>query len=45
MIPQHCAIGLQTDCIVILLDPVVRLPDSHVYALMALGYGLPTLLQ
>ncbi len=29
-----------TDCIVIVLAPVMRLPDSHVYAL---GYGLPPL--
>ena len=33
MVPQCCAIGLQTTCIVIVLAPVVRLPDSHKYAL------------
>ena len=33
MVPQHRAIGLQTDCMVIVLAPVVRLPDSHVYSL------------
>ena len=27
------AVGLQTDCMVIVLAPVVRLPDSHMYAL------------
>ena len=27
------AIGLQTDCMVIVPAPVVRLPGSHVYAL------------
>ena len=32
---QHHAIasGLQTDCMVVVPAPVVRLPDSHVYAL------------
>ena len=30
---QHHAIGLQTDCMVTVLAPVVRLLDSHVYAL------------
>ena len=30
---QHHAIALQTDCMVLVLAPVVRLPDSHVYAL------------
>ena len=29
---QHCAIGLQTDCMVVVPAPVMRLPDSHVYA-------------
>lgn len=33
MLPQNCAIGLQTDCVVIVLAPVVRLQDSRVYAL------------
>ena len=33
MLQQHCAIGLQTDCMVAVPAPVVRLPDSHVYAL------------
>ena len=42
MLQQHRAVGLQTDCMVAVPAPVVRLPDSHVYALyMALGYGLP----
>ena len=31
-LPPKCAIGLQTDCMV-LCRPVVRLPDFHVYAL------------
>ena len=26
---QHHAIGLQPDCMVIVLAPVVKLPDSH----------------
>ena len=30
---QHHATGLQTDCMVIVLAPVVGLLDSHVYAL------------
>ena len=30
---QHHAIGLQTGCMVTVLAPVVRLLDSHVYAL------------
>ena len=31
----NCAIGLQTDCMAMVVKPapVVRLPDSHVYAL------------
>ena len=29
---QHHAIGLQTDCMVLVPAPVVRLPDSHVHA-------------
>ena len=29
----HPAIGLQTDCMMAVLAPMVRLPDSHVYAL------------
>ena len=28
---QHHAIGLHTDCMVVVSAPVVRLPDSHVY--------------
>ena len=28
---------------VIVAAPIVRLPDSHVYALLALGYGFPPL--
>ena len=38
---QHHAIALQTDCMVVVPAPVVRLPDSHVYALWPLGYRLP----
>ena len=30
---QHHATGLQTDCMVIVPGPMVRLPDSQVYAL------------
>ena len=30
---QHHAIGLQTDCMLVVPGPLVRLPDSHVYAL------------
>ena len=30
---EHCAIGLQTDCMVAVPAPVVRLPDSQLYAL------------
>ena len=41
MLQQHRAVGLQTDCMVAVPAPVVRLPDSHVYALWPLGYGLP----
>ena len=33
MLSQHRAIGLQIDCMVIVPAPVVRLPDSYVYAL------------
>ena len=33
MLQQHCAIGLQTDCMMAVPAPVARLPDSHVYAL------------
>ena len=32
-VSQHHAIGLQTDCMVIVLAPVVRLLDSHMYSL------------
>ena len=32
-IAHYRAIGLQTDCMVTVPAPVVRLPDSHVYAL------------
>ena len=42
MLPQHRAIGLQTDCMVvatIVPAPVVRLPDSHVYAPWPLATG------
>ena len=30
---QSCAIGLQTDCMMVVPAPMVRLPDSHVSAL------------
>ena len=30
---QHHAVGLQADCMVVVPGRVVRLPDSHVYAL------------
>ena len=33
MLQQHCAIGLQTDCMMAVPAPVARLLDSHVYAL------------
>ena len=33
MLSQYCAIGMQTDCMVIVPAPVVRLLDSHMYAL------------
>ena len=35
MLSQHHdhAVGLQTDCMVVVLAPVVRLLDSHVYTL------------
>ena len=33
MLQKHRAIGLQTDCMMVVPAPVVRLPDSHVYAL------------
>ena len=33
MLSQHCAMWLQTDCMVVLPAPVVRLLDSCVYAL------------
>ena len=29
---RHHAIGLQTNCVVVMPAPMVRLPDSHVYA-------------
>lgn len=39
--------GLQTDCMVVtdwhVPAPMVRLPDSPMYAHMALGYGVVTL--
>ena len=40
MVSRHHAVGLQTDCMVVVLVPMVRLIDPHVYT-MALGYGLP----
>ena len=33
MLQQHRAIGLQSDCMVVVPAPVVRLPDCYVYAL------------
>ena len=36
---QHHAIGLQTDCMVVVPAPVVRLPDSYVYALWPKAMG------
>ena len=40
VLPRHRAIVLRTDCTVALPAPMVRLLDSHVYAL---GYGLSPL--
>ena len=40
---QKFAIEPQTDCMVIVPAPVVRLPDSYMYADMTLGYRLPPL--
>ena len=40
---QHDAIGLQTDCMVVVPGPVMRLPDSHVYALWPWAMGWPPL--
>jgi hypothetical protein len=39
MLSQHRAVGLQTDCMVVVPAPVVRLPDSHVYALWPWATG------
>ena len=33
MLSQHRAVGLYTDCMVVVLAPKVRLLDFHVYAL------------
>ena len=33
MLQQLCAIGLQIDCMMAVPAPVVRLPDSNMYAL------------
>ena len=33
MLSQHHAIGLQNDCTAVVPTPMVRLPDTHVYAL------------
>ena len=32
MLSQHRAIGLDTNCTVIMRAPLVRLPDCHVHA-------------
>ena len=42
---QHHAIGLQTDCMVVVPAPVVRIPDSHVYAFWPrLGVATPVVI-
>ena len=43
MLSRHCAIGLQTDCMVIVLAPVVEAARLPRVCAMALGYGLPPL--
>ena len=42
VIPHH-AIGLQTDCMVIVLAPVVEAAGLPRVCPFALGYGLPSL--
>ena len=39
MTTRQCTIELQTDCVVTVVAPVVRLPDSHVYALWPKATG------
>ena len=41
MLSQHHAIGLQTDCMVTVLAPVVEAARLPRVCPMALGYGLP----
>ena len=43
MLSRHCAIGLQTDCMVIVLAPVVEAARLPRVCPMALGYRLPPL--
>ena len=43
MLSQHYAIGLQTDCMMIVLAPVVEAARLSLVCPMALGYGLPPL--
>ena len=43
MLSQHHAIGLQTDCMVTVLAPVVEAARLPRVCHMALGYGLPPL--
>ena len=43
MLSQHHAIGLQTDCMVTVLAPVVEAARLPRVCPMALGYGLPPL--
>ena len=43
MLSQHHAIGLQTDCMVAVLAPVVEAARLPRVCPMALGYGLPPL--
>ncbi len=43
MLSQHRAIGLQTDCMVTVLAPVVEAARLPRVCPMALGYGLPPL--
>lgn len=43
---QHNASRLQTDCMVVVPGPMVRLPDSHLYALWAqLRIANPVIIQ
>ena len=41
MLSQHYAIGLQTDCMVIVLGPMVEAARVPHECLITLGYGLP----